>query len=97
MMAALLRRLGLARRQDRPPASSSSDQIDDQTYSDAALDNAMHDTTRSLADLEMTARRSDRSNARLKNGIELLKISNGDPGEILADLVRGMKSSHRNH
>lgn len=81
--AVLRRAIGLV----PPPAD-----IDDQTYSEAVMENAVRESGKTIARVAAVAEDAAQSNARLDAGIERLKISSGDKQDIMAELVRGMKS-----
>lgn len=80
MIPTLLRRIGLA-----PPAPSD---MDDQLYAEAAMENAVVDSTRAVDTIHEVAQASGRANARLRAGIDRLKLSNGNPVEVVARASR---------
>jgi hypothetical protein len=69
-----------------------AEDVDDQTYSEAVMDNAMRESDRTISRLKEVAANGARSNARLTESIERLAMSNVDKADVMADLVRGMKS-----
>jgi hypothetical protein len=66
--------------------------VDDQTYSEAVMENAMRESDRSIERLNEVAAHGAQSNARLTAGIERLTMSNVDKKDVMAELVHGMKS-----
>lgn len=85
MIQALLRKIGLA-----PPAGP--DAANDQTYSEAAMENAVRQSDKTIEQLGDISAMSHATNAKLRAGIERIRITSTDKGELMADLVRGMKS-----
>lgn len=67
-------------------------EVDDQTYSEAVMENAMRESDRTIERLNEVAANGAKSNAKLTEGIERLAMSNVDKGDVMAELVRGMKS-----
>lgn len=67
-------------------------QIDDQTYSEAVMENAVRESDKTVAHLAVVAENGARSTARLDGAIERMKISSTDKNDVMAELVRGMKS-----
>lgn len=83
--AALRHAIGLA------PAADPK-QVDDQTYSEAVMENALRESDRTVERLAMVREEGTRSNTRLGAAIERMQISNTDKTDVMAELVRGMKS-----
>ena len=81
----ILRAIGMA----PPPAPGD---VDDQTYSEAVMENAMRESDKAVENLTVVAKNGAASNARLDRSIERLKIASADPADVMAELVRGMKS-----
>jgi phytoene/squalene synthetase len=75
-----LRRIGVA----APPAEPA----DDQTYSEAAIDNALHDSGRAIDALSAVVALGRRTDERLRASIERLKLSAADPIEVIARISR---------
>ena len=82
MIQNLLRRIGVGTPVPAPGAD------DDQVYSEAALDNAIVDSGRAIAQLSQTAAKGGRANELLRAGIERLKISSADPMEVMTRIAR---------
>lgn len=76
MIATLLRKMGLA-----PPAPPG---MDDQTYLEAVMDNALIDSSRSVREIGDVARASGTANAKLQAGIDRLRLSSFSADEIMA-------------
>jgi hypothetical protein len=77
MMQRLLRAIGMA--PVRPPAPA-----DDQTHSEAALDNAIVDVRYGISRLCEAAAVGSQVDAKLRAGIDRMKISGADPIEVMA-------------
>jgi len=81
MIHSLLRKIGIwTRPLDVGP--------DDQTYSEAAMDNAIVDSGRTIDQLSQAAALGSRANDMLRAGIDRLKISGADPVEVVARVAR---------
>lgn len=76
MIQLLLRRIGLA---TMPPPD-----MDEQNYAEAAMENAVIDSTRAVDAISKVAKASGTANAKLRAGIDRMKISSGDPAEVVA-------------
>lgn len=85
MIQNLLRRIGVGA---PVPAEMPVSGPDDQVYSEAALDNAIVDSGRAIAQMSQTAASGGRANELLRAGIERLKISTADPLEVMARIAR---------
>jgi hypothetical protein len=81
MIQSLLRKIGIW---TRPPDMGP----DDQTYSEAAMDNAIVDSGRTIVELSQAAALGGRVNDMLRVGIDRLKISGADPVEVVARAAR---------
>lgn len=66
--------------------------VDDQTYSEAVMENAVRESNKTVERGAIVAEDAARSNARLDGAIERMKISSTDKTDVMAELVRGMKS-----
>lgn len=84
-LLSLLRKVHLA-----PPEIGSH--VDDQTYSEAVMEDAVRESDRNMDRLAEVAASGDRTNAKMTAAIERLKISSVDKVDVIAELVRGMKS-----
>lgn len=84
-LATVLRAIGLS-----APVDSKHD--DDQTYSEAVMENAVRESDKTVERLAIVAEDGARSNARLDGAIERMKISSAEKTDVMAELVRGMKS-----
>lgn len=80
MILSLLRRIGFV-----PPAPPA---MDDQTYAEAAMDNALVDSCRSVRTISEVARASGAANEKLQAGIDRLKMSGVDACEMMARTSR---------
>lgn len=81
MIYRLLRSIGVG------PAPVAADP-DDQVYSEAAIDNAIVDSGRTIDQLSQVAARGTAANERLRAGIDRLKISGADPLEVMTRVAR---------
>jgi hypothetical protein len=84
-LATILHAIGLA-----PPPSPK--EIDDQVYSEAVMENAVRESDKRIKDLAVVAENGAASNARLSESIERLQIGSANKNDVMAELVRGMKS-----
>lgn len=80
MILDLLRRMGLA-----PPVPTA---MDDQTYAEAAMENAVIDSSRSICAISEVAKAGGMANAKLQAGIDRMKISGTDACETMARASR---------
>jgi hypothetical protein len=76
LLDGLLRRMGIL-------APQEPKDLDDQIYSEAAMDNAIVDTGRNLDLLSRVAENGSRTNELLRAGIDRLKISGADPDAVV--------------
>lgn len=65
---------------------------DDQLYSEAVMENAVRESDKKTEAIAAVAQKGAASNARLSQSIERLEIASTDKHDVMADLVRGMKS-----
>lgn len=89
-MHALLRKIGLVA---GAPQEADADQI----YSEAVLDDALHNNEKTIERLADISEVGRRTNARLVAGIERMKIASADSGELMAGLVRGTGARRQRH
>lgn len=80
MIFDLLRKMSMS----TPPPAVTASPPDDQTYSEAAMDNAIVDSGRTIDQLSTTAALGSRANEMLREGIDRLKISGADSVELIA-------------
>lgn len=73
-----------------PPAHDHDD--DDQTYSEAVMENAMRESDRTIERINEVAADGAQTNARLTESIDRLAMSNVDREDVMAELVHGMRS-----
>jgi hypothetical protein len=81
MIRNLLQRIGV----ESAPLSAGPD---DQTYTEAAMDNAIVDSGRTIDQLSQVAVLGTRANALLRAGIDRLKMSSADPIEVIGRIAR---------
>lgn len=84
MIRNLLRRLSMS----AVPSPVVDASHDDQAYSEAAMDNAIVDSGRTIDQLCRSAARGGRANEMLREGIDRLKVSGADPIEMIARASR---------
>jgi hypothetical protein len=84
-IAAMLRAI---RFMPREPAEA----VEDQTYSEAAMENAVRESDRTIERLNEVAESSAQSNTQLTESIKRLELSNVEKKDVMGELIRGMKS-----
>jgi hypothetical protein len=66
---------------------------EDQTYSEAAMENAVRESDRTIERLHEVAESSAQSNTQLTASIERLELSNAEKKrDVMSELIHGMKS-----